>query len=43
MSVKWNPHIMSMFAFSSSDRRVDIWDLSNIGKDTNNEEDIASN
>ena len=30
-----------MFASSSSDRRVDIWDLSNIGKDTNNEEDIA--
>ena len=41
INVKWNPHIMSIFASSSSDRRVDIWDLSNIGKDINNEEDIA--
>ena len=27
---------MSMFASSSSDRRVDIWDLSNINNSTNN-------
>ena len=27
---------MSMFASSSSDRRVDIWDLSNIGNNSNN-------
>ena len=36
ISVKWNPFIMSMFASSSSDRRVDIWDLSNIGNNSNN-------
>ena len=35
ISVKWNPFIMSMFASSSSDRRVDIWDLSNIGNNNN--------
>ena len=52
ISVKWNPFIMSMFASSSSDRRVDIWDLSNIGNNNtnkeknnkeNNEEDFAPN
>ena len=35
INVKWNPFIMSMFASSSSDRRVDIWDLSNIGNNNN--------
>ena len=30
--VRWNPNIMSLFASTSSDRRVNIWDLSCIGK-----------
>lgn len=41
LKVSWCPHVMSVFASSSSDRRINIWDLSNITnskkKDENNE------
>ena len=40
IAAKWNPNIMSLFASYSSDRRINIWDLSCIGKETGNENSI---
>ncbi len=33
LQVSWSPHNETIFASSSSDRRVNVWDLSRIGEE----------
>jgi histone-binding protein RBBP4 len=36
--VQWSPHSETVFASAGSDRRIMLWDCSNIGKDQTAEE-----